>query len=213
MTGSVHQHPSQSELALLAGGDLGFWRTLLVSRHVRKCHACLDVTAGYAAERDQLHESAQELPSGLDWNTLSREITGNIRVGLEAGECIEPFLRPARRRFVTWNLTTALATVTIAATVGLWFNIPQPQKEHLLVAVSSMVRGNGASQAENAEGPVLRVSPAGLSLEENRSSMGLLPPGTAEGLGASVSLQGAVEQRYVDADSGQMTINKVSYVQ
>ena len=51
---------------------------------------------------DSLSDLAAELPADLNWNRLAQEMTGNIRVGLAAGECIAGFekgIRPGRPRF------------------------------------------------------------------------------------------------------------------
>ena len=45
-----------------------------------------------------------ELPNGLNWNRLSQEMTGNIRVGLAAGEAIALFDKPAPAKHrLGWN--------------------------------------------------------------------------------------------------------------
>ena len=36
----------------------------------------------------QVREVAAEIPKDLNWNRLAQEMTGNIRVGLAAGEAI-----------------------------------------------------------------------------------------------------------------------------
>ena len=39
-----------------------------------------------------------DFPKDLNWNRLAEDMTGNIRVGLAAGEAIARFDRPAGRR-------------------------------------------------------------------------------------------------------------------
>ncbi len=46
-------HPSDAELALYAGGDLGWVRQRLIERHVRDCGACQSVAAGFSELRSE----------------------------------------------------------------------------------------------------------------------------------------------------------------
>lgn len=209
------RHPSEVDLSLFAGNDLRFWKRLKVAAHVRRCAQCRQVTNEFSLDRKRLLECADELPAGIHWDSLEREMTGNIHVGFEAGECIQPFARPARK-MLTWNLTTALASVGLLALCSLWLRLPKPQAQHLRAALTSAVHGKSLP-AQTAvslpEEAVLEASPTGPSVTENGSSLKLLAPHSSEAVRVSVSLQDSVSTRYVDADSGQVTISKVSYAQ
>jgi hypothetical protein len=100
------KHPDALEIALYAGDDLGFWERLRIRRHVANCAECGREAQAIAEARSHLRQSAPELPSDLNWNRLADEMTGNIRVGLAAGQAIARFDRvhrsakPSRFR---WN--------------------------------------------------------------------------------------------------------------
>ncbi len=83
-------HPGEIELALFAGGDLGFRDRWRLRKHLQSCEHCrseLEVLR-YGSER--LRSLSDELPDGVNWTRLSQEMTGNIRVGLAACECVGP---------------------------------------------------------------------------------------------------------------------------
>ena len=80
------KHPSQATLALHAGGDLGRlarWRT---ERHLADCDRCREHVSAFAGVREIVPELA-EIPD-VPWNRLGAEMKANIRLGLEAGECV-----------------------------------------------------------------------------------------------------------------------------
>ena len=58
---------------------------------------------------------------------------------------------------------------------------------------------------------MVEATPSGIALYENGSSLGV-SQGNAEPVNVSVSAPGSASARYVDADTGQMTITSV-YVQ
>ena len=117
-------HPTKTRLALLEGGDLAFWRAIPLRMHVGRCEYCQMQMRGFHRTRQVLADAAQDLPPGLDWNRLAEEMTGNIRVGLAAGECVGDY-RP-RARIWNWRWTNALAAValTVVFAAGLWLNLP-----------------------------------------------------------------------------------------
>ena len=95
------RHPALAHIALFAGGDLAGWKRWRVSRHVAHCQECRDEVQGLRDAATQLRELADdmpELPNGLNWSRLAAEMTGNIRVGLAAGEAIALFDKPLRGR-------------------------------------------------------------------------------------------------------------------
>ena len=92
------KHPAEAQLALFAGGDLGRWERWRLARHMARCTECRQEVAALQAAGAELRQFASEmpeLPNNLGWNRLSQEITGNIRVGLAAGEAIALFDKPA----------------------------------------------------------------------------------------------------------------------
>ena len=120
-------HPDRSTLALLEAGDLGFWRATPLRLHVRGCERCQAEIHAFRRSRQVLADAARDLPPGLDWNRLAEEMTGNIRVGLAAGECVGDY--PVRTRFhLHWNGTLAAASLVVVFAAGVWLNLPTLQR-------------------------------------------------------------------------------------
>jgi hypothetical protein len=57
-------------------------------------------------------------------------------------------------------------------------------------------------------GPVVEATSSGIELRENGSSLGV-SQGASRPLAVSVSVQGSASARYVDSDTGQITITSV----
>ena len=224
------RHPAETQLALFAGGDLGRWERWLVSRHVARCAGCERDVQALRAAGIQLRESAAaELPAhlskDLNWNRLAQEMTGNIRVGLAAGEAIAGFDRPALARplRLRWNAALVIAAATVVFGIAFWTSLPPQQAEHLMASlrrirterIGAPIRGAGATQegaAARQEDVVLEASSSGIQVKENGGTMSLMHP-HSDGGTVSVSLQGSAGVRFVDADTGQVTTNKVYYAE
>lgn len=186
-------HPSEADLALFAGGDTGFlerWRT---GKHVDRCARCSqEVTALRLAGR-QFTQDALELPANLRWERLADEMTANIHVGIEAAECVGPVRRAVAAR-VDWRAAAVMAGMSLVL-LGAWWLNPMPRSaEH-------------AMRAPNIE---IRTVPAGLELNQNGNAMVLMHgAGTQAQRTLIVSSPGLLRARYVDSDTGQITINHV----
>src|SRR5258708_31352769 len=116
------KHPNEIQLALFAGGDLGLWDRWQVRRHVSRCSGCENQVQALRAASTQVREMTSEMPKDLNWDLLSDEMTGNIRVGLAAGEAIARFDKPALGRGSRrpgWNAAPGMARGT--AIVGIAF--------------------------------------------------------------------------------------------
>lgn len=209
------RHPNETQLALFSGGELALWDRWRVRRHVSGCSECAKEVQALRAVRNDVRGIVAELPENLNWNQLAEEMRGNIRVGLAAGEAIARFDKPApgsRPRHLGWNAAMVVACATVVFAAAFWINLPQPQAEHLLSAlrriraerIGTPVRGADAS----ADGVVLAGSGSSLEVTENGRTMSLLHP-HSDAVTVSVSMRGSVDVRYVDADTGQVTTNKV----
>lgn len=208
-------HPNQVQLALFAGGDLGFWDRWRVRRHVSGCSGCATGVEALRQASMQVNELAAALPENLNWNQLAEEMTGNIRVGLAAGEAIARFDKPAskaRSWRLGWNAAMVLAGATVVFAAAFWINLPKPQADHLLSAlrrvrtdrIGTLVQRPGTG----AEDMVLEASSSSLDLKENGRTLSLMHP-HSDAVTVSVSMRGSASVRYVDADTGQVTTNKV----
>ena len=218
-------HEVETDLALFATGDLSPWRSALVRFHVGRCAQCRETVDAFLKDRERLRQEASRMPPGLNWERLAAEMAANIRVGLEAGECVAP--RRSKRVLWTpgqwsfphvsfgWKIAGALAAAIALVAVALWLNFPASDQAVLGKAIGQLLRGtralNPEGRAGDDAGPVAEASPTGIELRENggavRISQGDLRP-----VNVSVSAQGSASARYVDADTGQMTISGV-YVQ
>jgi hypothetical protein len=178
------QHPSSTDLAMLAGGDCGFARALLLNRHVRRCPDCSAEVTEFSALRA---ETADSLPAGLDWEDLAGEMRANIRVGLEAGACVRQPV--AARR--SWNprLAIACASLVALAGTGIFFS----RHQHRFEAHSAT--------------PILQSTAQGVEVRAGSNSLELLNR-KASIADQTVGAQGQIGVRYVD-DTGAVTINNV----
>ncbi|HWF07639.1 MAG TPA: hypothetical protein VG297_04190 [Bryobacteraceae bacterium] len=188
------QHPSESDLALLAGGEASRVRRLLLDRHVRGCEACQETVAAYRDLRDDVAEG--DLP-GVNWNFLAPEMRANIQVGLEAGACVGT--SPAASRWAvthSWasagpRLAVAFATLVLLVVSGFYVRD---------------IRTRPATVPADAT-PVLESTSTGVGIRIADKSF-MLPSHSDTASNQTVSARGDVEARVVD-DKGSVTINNV----
>jgi hypothetical protein len=214
------KHPAEVELALFAGGDLGRWERWRVARHVARCAECqheVQVLRDAGKQLRDLSGEMPDLPNALNWNRLAQEITGNIRVGLAAGEAIALFDKPARAKpRLGWNAALLVLGASVIFAIAFWTSLPPKQAEHLLAAlkrirterIGTMIRSGVAAPDE----VVVEASSAGIQVKENGRTLSLMHP-RSDGATVSVSMHGSAGVRFVDADTGQVTTNKVYYAE
>ena len=68
--------------------------------HVKSCSVCATEIEAFEHVGRALRSDVDELPAGLNWDRLAAEMTANIHLGLEAGECVGP--APVRTRRIEW---------------------------------------------------------------------------------------------------------------
>src|SRR2546421_328775 len=123
-------------------------------------------------DRTKHKESAEQMPDGLDWESLSAELTANIRVGLAAGECVADASSRKRDRtwaFVRgwdWRPAGAIAGVMVLLTGAWWLNVPPADNVSLRKAVGAIARGGRDRMPQFVRGmedraPVLEVNASG----------------------------------------------------
>jgi len=184
------KHPAEMQLALFAGGDLdllGRWR---VRRHLLACDYCRREVESLRHATGQFRIDAVEMPSGLDWDRLAAEMTANIHVGLEAGECVAgASIRPER---TGWKAAAVMAGMTCALLAAWWLN-PVPKRQPYEMR---------ASHVE------MRTTSSGIQLNENGNTLTLLHTrGRQKPI--IISAPGTLRARFVDNETGQVTINNV----
>ncbi|HLY20174.1 MAG TPA: hypothetical protein VKR61_23260 [Bryobacteraceae bacterium] len=186
-------HPSQTTLALYAGQDLGWFARRRTERHLAHCLECRMEVRKFASVSEEL-AGLNELPA-IPWNRLASEMKANIRVGLAAGECVRP--EPAGGLAAWVSGARALAAcggVVALLAAGLFLERPTP-------APPEMASGSAVLRA-TADGIELNQGGQTLSLRHARSG----------NVTYSAGAQGSMRAGYVDADTGNVTINKL-YVQ
>ena len=209
----MSRHVMETDLALYAAGDLPFWRSALVQLHVRGCDECRGLVEALRADREELRRSADTLPasiSNVDWEQLTAEMTANIRVGLAAGECVTP--RERKVAAVSWRPVAIAAGLIVLLAGAWWLNIPRTDTETIGRALRDMATGGRRlSSPQEERGPVVGASSSGVELVENGGRLGI-EQGGLEPVMYSVSTEGSASARYVDQDTGQVTIT-ATYVQ
>jgi hypothetical protein len=187
------RHPNQATLALHAGGDLGAFRRWLTAWHVARCAECSEEVAGYAEMRNLLPELA-ELPD-ISWNRMAAEIKANVRLGLEAGECVrtEEISLP-RASMKGWRAAVAFASVIVLVGGCLVLERPAPRNVH-------------ATETE------VQTTGDGIQLQAGKDHMLGLMNGGAEKAVYHFDAEGSMGSRYTDPVTGAVTINTVYYAQ
>ncbi|HLK21094.1 MAG TPA: hypothetical protein VKT81_19220 [Bryobacteraceae bacterium] len=208
-------HPSEIQLALMAGNDLSFWDRWRVRRHVSTCAVCSREVQALRTASEQVREVTGDLPQNLNWNQLAGEMSANIRLGLAAGEAIARFDKPSltgHPRRLGWNAAMVVACATVVFGAAFWINLPRPQMDHLLSAFTRVRTERIGKLVQHpvtaAEDVMLSASSLSLDLSQNGRTLSLMHP-RSDAVTVSASMRGSVSVRYVDADTGQVTTNKV----
>ncbi len=193
-------HPAHETLALYAGKDLDLWMRIRIGGHVRRCERCGRHVEEFRGLREFLGAGQDEVPPYLDWSELAAEMKANIRLGVAAGQCVsQPDRRPVR---MPWRTPAVALPVLLLVLVGwLLQTVPPPLK--LISAPESAV---------DARGIVLESGSSGIGVEQDGRGFRLLEPQAAQNVMYSVG-GGSVRSRYVDSDTGQVTISHVYYAQ
>lgn len=186
------KHPAETALALYAGGDSAWWTRLGIARHVRQCDLCRRQVEAFREVCDVLGAEREELPRGLEWGEAAAAMRANIRLGLAAGECVAEPPEPKRS---PWRPALALPILLVIVAGVILESLPPA--------------ANRATAPQRMDGAlVLDASPAGIGVERDGRGFELLRPAAAESV--EVSVRGdSVRTRYVDGETGQVTISHV----
>ncbi len=190
-------HPAKSDLALHAGSDLGWVRRIAVDRHVRGCVECRQEVERFARERETVRAGAPGLPPSLKWDSLAAEMRANIRLGIAASECIAH--TPSTRRAPAWRMAAVTAGLVVFVMGGWWVQRHPSAAPEAPLAIS----------AKLPTGTVLRANLAGVGLERDGHGMTLTYAGRPALTTVSAGTQGSVNARYIDEETGQVTIHHV----
>ena len=196
-------HPGLGTLALYSSGDLPLRSRWRVRRHVTGCAECEQQVLMFRSCKAELRREAQaQTLTGFeaiaDWNRLEREMLGNIGVGLAAARCIDK-VRRGRVVLARVGMVVGLAVLFI---VGWITHIPKEQTEHLATLLEQAV----GVKRPPITGAVLRATPDAIAVRAHGSTLTIMHPPSAV---VSMSGSSAVAARYVDEETGQVTITKV----
>jgi len=188
---SAGRHPDALQLALLAGGDVGIWTRLRLRRHLKQCTECAAEFESFVETRQNLRAGAMQMPEGVDWSALAAEMKANIHLGLQMSEIASTVPlnadEPALPRM--WRTLAVAASLALVIFSG-WF-LSSPRDFY-----------------HRVDPPVAQATGEGVGVAERGSTMTLLAPG-AQPQSDTAQVGAGVERRYVDADSGQVTIHHV----
>lgn len=181
------KHPSQETLALHAGGDLGWRERWKTNRHLSGCDDCRDEVAAFSELREVLPDLNQ-MPE-VPWNRIAAEMRANIRLGLAAGECVRVAEPPLRESplFNGARAMVAFASVCALLVTGVVLERPAPV---------------------SANEPVVQATDNGIQRRSGDRAFGLMHSG-ARNVTYTVGAQGTLGARYVDPETGVMTMTKV----
>lgn len=180
------KHPSESELALFAGNECGRVFRFLLNRHLRECRECTGKVARFEMLRAEM---VQPPGPDLDWSRLESEMRANIRLGIEAGECVR--LAPEVRTFNP-RLAIAFGCLMILVGTGVFMKSGSVRVEPI------------SSASKTAAEPVLESTGEGLEVRSGASSMTLMNHHGAVA-DQTVSAEGEIRARYIEG--GSVTIN------
>ncbi|MFY9727378.1 MAG: hypothetical protein WB579_01210, partial [Bryobacteraceae bacterium] len=184
------KHPNQATLALHAGGDLGAIARWRARRHLARCAECREEIARFEQLR-QFLPSLADSPE-LQWNRLAAEMKANIRLGLAAGECVRADEPAGAGRI--WS--GARVGVALASTA-------------VMLATAVMLERSGPT-VDRETGVVVQATADGVQVREGGQALGLMHSGTSkEAVTYQVGAQGSMEARYVDSETGYITVNTV----
>lgn len=198
-------HPSIEDLSLFSRGDLNRiarWRT---ARHIRHCAKCEQLCREFqsAVEEVQRLASQQSLTgfeACVNWSRLEREMVGNIKVGLAAAACIE---HVPHRTFHGWRGAAAVAGLTAVFVTGWLMNVPRRDTEKVVTAIRTAF-----TPPPSGTGTILQTTSDGIAVRSQGAMLTLFHP-SASDLTVSVNGTSSVGARYVDDETGQVTITNV----
>lgn len=196
-------HPRMETLALYATGDLPWrlrWRT---GGHIKHCGDCeQQVLLLRSATAELKREAETQTLTGFeaiaDWTRLESEMLGNIAVGVAAARCIDN-VGHARAWFAKAAFAAALVGLFIA---GWATHIPREQSAHLAASIRNLF----GLQRKQVAYTIVEATPDAIAVRAQGATLTIMHPRSAV---IGVSGASAVQARYIDEETGQVTITNV----
>ncbi len=200
---TTSQHLPAGLAALYTGGDLPRRLRFKIKLHLRGCEACTHAVESFRAATAELRREAEtNVLTGFeaiaDWSRLEREMTGNIAVGVAAARCVDKTRHPSS----LWLRAAFILGLAILFAAGWITHIPSEDSARLLTSLRQWA-GVEASASGNT---VLRTAPDSILVRTQGTTLKLIHPPSAI---TSLSGGDAVEARYIDEKTGQVTITNV----
>ena len=196
-------HPALEALALFSRGDLHFIARWRIARHLHHCAECdRQVDLFRAATHELKREATTQTLTGFeaiaDWTRLEREMLGNIAVGVAAARCIDK----VGRKHVLISRGALIAGLAVLFIAGWITHIPADQTERLTTTVRHLI----GIERPQLPGTVVRTTRDGIVVRSQGATLTILHPPSAV---VSLSGRSGVAARYVDEETGQVTITNV----
>ncbi len=197
------QHFPLALTALYSGSDLPWAVRLKMKRHLRHCGPCRHHVEAFRVAATQLKREAETstltgFEAIVDWSRLEHEMVGNIAVGVAAARCIDH----VKHRGAFWLRAAFALGLGALFTAGWITHIPREETDHLLISL----RHWAGMDTPVLVGTVLRSSPESVLVRAQGATLTLMHPRSAI---ISLSGNSAVEARYIDEETGQVTITSV----
>lgn len=199
------RHPDEQQIALYAGSDANWMERIQMRRHLGQCRGCRERVEAYRRDREVIRQEAQALPPGLNWDRLAGEMTANIRVGLAAGECVSGVHRTRHR--IGWRPALAAAGLMVILVSGWYLNFPAEERASLGRGIARLFNPHARGNTSLA-GVSLEATRNGIQVSENGSALTMMRPATTPAV-VVVNTKGSLRARYVDDDTGQVTVTNV----
>lgn len=181
------KHPSEAVLALFAGGELGSVRRWSVERHVATCAACRQEVSDFSELRAAVPAMMQQ--PDISWTKVAAEMKANIRLGLEAGECVSAG-RSERHGIFSVRALAVCGSLALLL-VAFLLERPTPQVEPVKVSEAAFLESSGSGiQVKTGDQAIMMLNPRARDVNYLASG-------------------NAMRARYVDTETGYVTINNV----
>ena len=189
-------HPGKFSYCIAEDEEDTTWLPLHSQRGVERAASAVTVMAA-GAPRQIMNEWTTKPEEILE--TFAAEMRANIHLGLEASEAIAAYKTPIEEgpgQGMSWRMAALATCFVILLSIGYWLNASK--KSEQLAAM---------------RGPdpiVVEASERSVGMSDGNKGMELQGPKTnLRAAVVTVSTEGSAGARYVDEETGQITVNNV----